>query len=92
MAKKKLAAVVFLISIAVVMVFLPGVSRYHQLKTREVKLCDGIEKLRIAEVELIKKQNKLQKDFTYIEKTARDKLQVAEKGETIVRVEDKNGR
>lgn len=92
MAKKKLTWTVILISAALIAIFLPGLSRYYQLKWRQSRLNGGIEKLRVSEVGLRKEQDKLQKDPTYIEKVARDKLQVANKGETIVRVEDKDGK
>jgi cell division protein FtsB len=89
---KKLNLLIILIAAALIIVFLPGISRYHQLKARQVKLNSGIEKLRASEVGLWKEQDKLQKDPTYIEKVARDKLQVANKGEIIVRIEDEDGK
>ena len=92
MAKKKLIWTIVLISAALIVIFLPGLSRYHQLKARQARLNNGIEKLRASEVGLRKEQDKLQKDPTYIEKVARDKLQVINKGETIVRVEGRDGK
>jgi len=89
---KKLIWTIILISAALAIIFLPGLSRYHQLKARQARLNNGIEKLRVAEVGLRKEQDKLQKDPTYIEKVARDKLQVADKGETIVRIEDRDAK
>lgn len=90
MAKKKLIWTLFLASAALVIIFLPGMSRYHQLKARQAKLDDRIEKLKKSELNLRREQEKLQKDPTYIEKVAREKLLVTKKGETIVRVEDKD--
>lgn len=92
MAKKKLTWIIVLIIAVLIAIFLPGLSRYHQLKARQAKLNGGIEKLRASEVGLRKEQDKLQKDPIYIEKVARDKLQVVNKGETIVRIEDKDGK
>jgi cell division protein DivIC len=91
-AKKKLIWKLVLVAAALTAVFFPGLSKYHQLKARQQKLNSGIEKLRASEVELLRQQGKLKNDPTYIEKVARDKLQVANKGEIIVRVEEKNGR
>ncbi|KPK40012.1 MAG: hypothetical protein AMJ78_07625 [Omnitrophica WOR_2 bacterium SM23_29] len=90
MAKRKVIWFLFFASAAVVMIFLPGISRYHQLKARQAKLDDSIERLKKDELNLRREQEKLQKDPTYIEKVAREKLQVTKKGETIVRVENKN--
>ncbi|MDP2943282.1 MAG: septum formation initiator family protein [Candidatus Omnitrophota bacterium] len=89
---KKLNWVIVLIVAVLIVIFLPGLSRYHQLKARQARLNNGIEKLRASEVGLRKEQDKLQKDPTYIEKVARDKLQVINKGETIVRVEGRDGK
>lgn len=92
MAKKKLTWAVALIAVLITAIFLPGIVRYCRLKARQARLNSGIEKLRASEVGLRKEQNRLQKDPTYIEKVARDKLQVANKNETIVRMEEKNGK
>lgn len=89
---KKLNWVIVLIVAVLIVIFLPGLSRYHQLKARQARLNNGIGKLRASEVGLRKEQDKLQKDPTYIEKVARDKLQVINKGETIVRVEGRDGK
>lgn len=70
-------------------IFLPGFSRYNHLKARQARLLEGIDKLRTTEVDLRSRQERLNKDTVYIEKTAREKLQVAKKGETVVRVEKK---
>lgn len=70
-------------------VFLPGFSKYNHLKARQARLLEGIEKLRTTEVDLRRRQERLNKDTVYIEKIAREKLQVAKKGETVVRVEKK---
>lgn len=90
MAKKKVIWSLFFASVALIIIFLPSISRYHQLKSRQAKLDDRIERLKKSEVDLRREQEKLQKDPTYIEKVARDKLQVTKKGETIVRIEDKD--
>ncbi len=92
MAKKKVIWILFFASAVLVIIFLPSISRYHQLKSRQSKLDDRIERLKKSEVDLRKEQEKLQKDPTYIEKVARDKLQVTKKGETIVRVENKDAQ
>lgn len=92
MAKKRLGWKVVVASAILFAIFLPGISRYTQLKIRQAKLDRGIEKLRVGEVDLRKEQEKLQNDPTYIEKVARDKLQVADKGETIVRIKKKYGK
>lgn len=89
---KKLSWVIVLTAAVLIVIFLPGLSRYHRLKARHARLNSSIEKLRALEVGLRKEQDKLRKDPAYIEKVARDKLQVAKKGETIVRVEGRDGK
>lgn len=92
MAKKRLGWKIGITAAILFVIFLPGLSRYHQLKARQARLDSGIEKLRIDEAGLRKEQDKLQNDPTYIEKVARDKLQVANKGETIIRINKKDGK
>jgi len=90
--KKRIGWKVILAVAILAALFLPGITKFTQLKARQVRLNSGIERLKAGEVDLRNEQEKLQKDPTYIEKVAREKLQVVNKGETIVRVEKKNGR
>ncbi|MFA5148813.1 MAG: septum formation initiator family protein [Candidatus Omnitrophota bacterium] len=92
MEKKRIGWKVILAVAILAALFLPGITKFTQLKARQVRLNSGIERLKAGEVDLRNEQEKLQKDPTYIEKVAREKLQVVNKGETIVRVEKKNGR
>ena len=92
MEKKRLGWKIGIAAAVLFAIFLPGISRYTQLKARQARLDSGIGKLRVGEVDLRKEQDKLQNDPTYIEKVARDKLQVANKGETIVRTKKKDGK
>ncbi|KPK39831.1 MAG: hypothetical protein AMJ78_07835 [Omnitrophica WOR_2 bacterium SM23_29] len=92
MAKKRVILALFLVLIALIIIFLPGISRYHRIKARQGKLEDKIERLKKSEVDLRREQERLQEDPTYIEKVAREKLQVTKKGETIVRVEGSNAQ
>lgn len=92
MEKKKLGWKIGIAAAVLFVIFLPGLSRYHQLKARQARLDSGIEKLRTGEADLREEQDKLQNDPTYIEKVARDKLQIANEGETIVRIKKKDGK
>ena len=92
MEKKRLGWKIGIAAAILFAIFLPGLSRYHQLKARQARLEGGIEKLRAGETGLLREQDRLQNDPTYIEKVARDKLQVANTGETIVRTGKKNGK
>jgi len=90
--KKRIGWKIIIASAVLAVLFLPGITKFTQLKARQARLDNGIEKLRAGEVGLREEQERLEKDPTYIEKVAREKLQVVNKGETIVRVEKKNGR
>lgn len=92
MEKKRIGWKIIIASAVLAVLFLPGITKFTQLKARQARLDNGIEKLRAGEVGLREEQERLEKDPTYIEKVAREKLQVVNKGETIVRVEKKNGR
>jgi cell division protein FtsB len=92
LAKKRLGWKIGIAAAVLFVIFLPGITRYTQLKARQARLDSGIEKLRVDEAGLRKEQDKLQSDPTYIEKVVRDKLQVANEGETIVRINKKDGK
>ncbi len=92
MEKKRIGWKIIIASAVLAVLFLPGITKFTQLKARQARLDSGIEKLKAGEVGLREEQERLEKDPTYIEKVAREKLQVVNKGETIVRVEKKNGR
>ena len=69
-----------------------GVLKMLDLWRSERSLMRRDTRLSAQVLSLDTRRRMLENDTTYIEKVARDKLQVVNKGETIVRVEDKDGK
>jgi len=80
MAKKDLIVPLAVI-VVLVLIFLPGFSRYQKVSAECRKLKIEIETLQKANAQLEKEKYKLEHDIEYVEKRARNKLGVVRKGE-----------
>ena len=80
MAKKDLIVPLAVI-VVLVLIFLPGFSRYQKVSAECRKLKIEIEALQKANAQLEKEKYKLEHDIEYVEKRARNKLGVVKKGE-----------
>ena len=80
MAKKDLIAPLVVAAI-LLLLFLPGFSRYQKLSAECGKLKKEIETLEKTNARLEEEKYKLEHDMEYVEKKARDKLGVVRKGE-----------
>ena len=80
MAKKDLIVPLAVI-VVLVLIFLPGFSRYQKVSAECRKLKIEIEALQKANAQLEKEKYKLEHDIEYVEKKARNKLGVVKKGE-----------
>ncbi len=75
----------------VIRLFLPGLQRQRDLRAREAEVQMDIQR-EAEHLRLLKwKQEKLQEDPLFIEKTAREDLGYAKPGETIFRFVDEGG-
>ncbi len=92
MEKKKVTRL-FGFLFLVIVIFLPGYSKYQELAQRNKALEERLRELRMANERFKKELVSLQQDHTYIEKVAREKLKVTKKGEIVYKIveEDKNG-
>lgn len=80
MAKKKL--ILFLaIAIILLLIFLPGFSRYQKLSSESKRLEQRIAELEKVNKELEEKKYKLENDIEYVERRAREKLGIVKKDE-----------
>ena len=84
MAKKRLIFIL-LVLVAVVLIYLPGFSKLQQLREENRILREKIDALAKTNRELKKEKEKLEKDPSYIEKIAREKLGMAKEGEIILK-------
>lgn len=80
MAKKDLIAP-FVVVIALILIFIPGFSRYQKVAAECRKLKMEIGVLERANARLEKERYKLEHDIEYVEKKARNKLGIVRKGE-----------
>lgn len=67
-------------------IYLPGFLKIQQLKSRERELGERIIQLKKQNAVLENEKMKLEKDMTYLEKVAREKLGMTKKGEIVYRV------
>ena len=91
MAKKKLILFAVLVVI-LVLIFLPGFSKYQKLLSEERSLKRRIVELEQANKRLEYEKYKLENDIEYIEKKARGKLGVVKKDEVPYKIIEEEGK
>lgn len=84
MAKKKVIFIIIAVFL-LIGIFFPGFSRLQMLREENRNLQKRIEILKKTNKELREEKEKLEKDPTYVEKIAREKLGMARKGEIILK-------
>ena len=85
MAKKRL--ILFLVlAIVLLLIFLPGFSKYQKLLSNQRRLQQRIEELEEANKQLEEEKYKLENDMEYIERKAREKLGVVKEDEIPYRI------
>ena len=85
MAKKRITYIAIIGIFIIAAVFLPGFSKLQKLREKNRNLERRIEILTKANEGLAKEKEKLENDPSYIEKIAREKLGMAQKGEIILK-------
>lgn len=75
-----------LVSIVLLVIFLPGFSRMQELRQENRELEEKIAKIKKENQSLQNENVRLQNDMLYIEKVAREKMGITKKGETIYRI------
>ena len=84
MAKKRLIFILVGLSILLA-IFFPGFSKMQELREKNRNLKRRIEILTKTNKELKKEKEKLEKDPSYAEKVAREKLGMVRKNEIILK-------
>jgi len=69
-----------------ILVFLPGYSKFQELAQRNKVLGEKVRQLEASNKNLKEEITRLEQDHTYVEKVARDKLKVSKKGEIIYKL------
>jgi len=74
-----------IIAIIIIALFLPGLSKYHDLQEQKRTLERKISDLQKVNAELKSKMDRLQNDPVYLEQVAREKMKKTREGEYIYR-------
>jgi len=85
MGKKKIIKL-FGVFAVLVLLFLPGYSKFQELQIRNRELSDKKTLLRVSNSRLEKELEKMRDDPDYVEKVAREKLKVTKKGEVVYKI------
>lgn len=91
MAKKRLILFLVLV-ILILLIFLPGFSKYQKLLSEQGLLQKRIAELEEANKRLEEEKYRLENDIEYIEKKAREKLGVVKKYEIPYKIIEEGGR
>lgn len=76
----------FILGVVLLVVFLPGFTKFQDLKQKNESLGAKIRELKAKNLALEQEQQRLQTDSTYLEAEARQKLGVVRKGEVVYRI------
>ncbi len=77
---------VFAIFFAFALIYLPGFSKYQELKRKEFEITQEIDRLKTIAVKLSQEQTLLETDSEYLEKVARENLGRVRPGEVVYKI------
>lgn len=83
--KKKIARYSFII-IIIIAVFLPSFSKLQEMRSKNEELEKEIVQLKEENIELEEEMYRLTHDPVYLESVAREKMNLARKGEVIYKI------
>ena len=87
MAKIKIKPLYLGITIILIVLFLPGYTKFMELRAKNLYLEKEIERLEQENVGLYKEKQRLEEDIDYIEKVARESMGVTREGEIPIKIE-----
>lgn len=70
----------------IILVFLPGYSKFQELAQKKRMQEEKLRQFEAANEKFKQELRRMQEDKTYVEKIARDKLKVSKKGEIIYKI------
>ena len=84
--KLVIICVAFLLIIVFILIYLPGYSRYQELRMKRQNILNEIERIKNSNETLQRELELLQNDVTHIEKVLRDEMGLVKPGEVIYKV------
>ena len=75
-----------LVIVLFVCIYVPGYSRYQELRREEARLIQRIEQVRTENEKLSEEIERLKTDVTHLEKVLRDEMGLVKPGEVIYKV------
>ena len=88
MAKKKTLIKIYILLAVLAAIFLPGFSKYNQLRSQNILLRNKVRGLEGEKKDLLNEVRRLKTDSVYVERKAREKMGVVKKGEIVYRVSE----
>jgi len=76
----------FVISVIVLLIFLPSYSELQDLRKKNADYVQQIEDLKQERIQLLEEKRLLEDDPIYLEKVAREKMGLIREGEVIYRI------
>lgn len=87
MAKIRIRPLYIIIAVALAAVFMPGYTKFMELRAKNLYLEKEIERLESDNIKLYNEKKKLEEDIDYIEKVARESMGLTREGEIPIRIE-----
>ncbi len=87
MAKIRIRPLYVVVAIVLFVIFLPGYTKFMELRARNIELEKEIERLEKENVALYKEKKRLNEDIDYMEKVARESMGLAKEGEIPIKIE-----
>ena len=78
--------ILFAIFFVFAVVYLPGFSKYQELKKKESDITKEIERLGDESLQLVQEEKRLESDSEYLEKVAREDLGRVRPGEVVYKI------
>jgi cell division protein FtsB len=82
----KNALSLFIITVIIVVVFLPSYSKMQELKQKNVEFAQRIKALELKNIKLEREGRFLKNNPEYLEKVAREKMGLIRQGETVYKI------
>ncbi len=83
---------IFVITIVILVIFIPSYSKMQDKKQINLEYQQQIDQLKEKNEELIEEKRKLEEDPAYLEKVAREKMHLMKEGEVMYKITPMNSQ